>query len=254
MDLKLNKLHFIDAELKAPPSKSLTHRAIFVSSLADGKSILKNCLFSDDTYFTINACSAFGPKIIKVNEDLEIIGKKCPLDYPKHEIYVGNSGTTMRFLASYSALMKNKKIKISGNVRMNQRPIGDLIKALKKLGVEIFSIKNNNCPSIIVKGGGIKGGKTSIKADISSQYISSLLISCVKAKSDIEVLVKSQIKSKPYIDLTLDIIRFFGGEIINHNYNLSLTLSRQINFQAFKYFLLFGRNFTKFFQILLTYG
>jgi len=236
LDIKLKKLDNIEAEITAPPSKSITHRAIFISSLAEGSSILKNCLFSDDTLYTIKACSAFGSKIDRINDDLRIKGKLCPLDHPKHEIYVGNSGTTMRFISSYSALMKNNRIKILGNERMNQRPIGDLIFALKNLGVKIYSINNNNCPPVIVEGGGIKGGKTELKGDKSSQFISSLLVSCIKANSDVEITTIGEIKSKPYIDLTIDVIRHFGGVIINKNYKKFIVPGNQ-RYHSQKFFI-----------------
>ncbi len=218
MSVKFNKLNNLNTELTAPPSKSLTHRAIFIASLANGTSLIKNCLFSDDTNYSIMACSAFGPKIKKLNSNLQIIGKECPLNPPLHKIYVGNSGTTMRFIASYSALMKNNQVEIIGDNRMNERPIGDLIHALKDLGVNIYSINKNDCPPIIVEGGGIRGGITNLRGEKSSQFFSSLLISCVKAKKDVEIHSFSAIKSRPYIDLTLDTIKHFGGEVINEEY------------------------------------
>ncbi|MFX0141000.1 MAG: 3-phosphoshikimate 1-carboxyvinyltransferase [Candidatus Hodarchaeota archaeon] len=228
MNIKLKELEHIDAELTAPPSKSLTHRAIFIASLANGTSIIKNCLFSDDTNYSINACSAFGPKIKNINGDLQITGKDYPLNHPKNEIYVGNSGTTMRFISSYSALMKENRVKIYGNKRMNERPIGDLIRALKDLGVKIYSINKNNCPPIMVEGGGIIGGQTNLKGEKSSQFFSSLLISCVKAKNEVEIHTIGAIKSRPYIDLTLDTIRYFGGKIFNENYKKFIIPANQL--------------------------
>ncbi|NVM01084.1 MAG: 3-phosphoshikimate 1-carboxyvinyltransferase [Candidatus Helarchaeota archaeon] len=218
MNVKLKKLEIIDTELTAPPSKSLTHRAIFIASLANGTSKLKNYLISDDTNYSIKACSAFGPKIENIKGDLHITGMDYPLKNPLNEIYVGNSGTTMRFITSYSALMKNNQVKIYGNKRMNERPIGDLIHALNDLGVKTYSINKNNCPPIIVEGGGIRGGRTTLKGDISSQFFSSLLISCVKAENDVEIHTLGALKSRPYIDLTIDTIRYFEGEIKNENY------------------------------------
>lgn len=218
MDVKLEKLEYIDTELTAPPSKSQTHRAIFIASLAEGTSLIKNCLFSEDIIYTIDACSAFGPKIVRNDDKLQIKGKKCPLDNPRHDIYIGNSGTTMRFISSYSALMEDNKVQIFGNKRMNERPIGDLIRSLKDLGVNIYSINNNDSPPIVVEGGGIRGGKTNLSGGKSSQFLSSLLISCIKAKENVEIHTIGEIKSKPYIDLTLDTIRYFGGNIINEEY------------------------------------
>ncbi len=215
----------LNAFLEAPPSKAHTLRLIFIATLAKGKSIIRNALLAEDQLNAIQALREFGVKI-QINEKSKTItieGANGKLKLPKKEIFVGNSGVTMRFLAAIAALTPKGKIVITGNERMQQRPIGELLKALNDLGVKARALKNNNCPPIEIYGGGILGGKTEISGKESSQFFSAILIASPYAKQEIELKCKGEMKSKPYIDITLQLMQEFGVETENPDYKKFLT-------------------------------
>ncbi|MGZ5484605.1 MAG: 3-phosphoshikimate 1-carboxyvinyltransferase [Nitrososphaeraceae archaeon] len=209
---------FLEGNIKCPPSKSYTHRAIAIASLADGKSTIINPLLSRDTIATISGCKMFGIKIEKSNENvncIQILGKN-QFETPKDIIDAKNSGTTIRILTSMAGLVKNGYTILTGDDSLKTRPMQPLISALNQLGVHAFSSNEKNTPPLIVKGGGIKGGLVSIEGGISSQFISSLLISCSYALTDVEIRVKGKQVSIPYITSTIETMKKFGISI-EHN-------------------------------------
>jgi 3-phosphoshikimate 1-carboxyvinyltransferase len=218
---------FLDGNVKCPPSKSYTHRAIAIASLAEGKSIINNPLISRDTMATISGCKMLGVKIKNTNEkfdSLEILGMN-QFETPKDIINAQNSGTTIRILTSMATLVKNGYTIITGDDSLKTRPMTPLILALNQLGVNVFSSNEKGTAPIIIKGGGIKGGKVSIEGNISSQFITSLLISCIYANSEVEIRIKGKQVSIPYILSTIETMKYFGV-IIEHdkeylNYNIS---------------------------------
>jgi 3-phosphoshikimate 1-carboxyvinyltransferase len=217
VNVKISK-SFIDGNIKCPPSKSYTHRAITIASLADGKSIIHNPLLSRDTIATISGCKMLGVKIEKAKEkfdSLEILGMN-QFDTPKDVINAENSGTTIRILTSMAALVKNGYTIITGDDSLKTRPMKPLISALNQLGVDAFSSNEKGTAPLIIKGGGIKGGLVSIEGNISSQFISSLLISCIYALSEVEIKIKGKQVSIPYITSTIATMKKFGV-VIEHN-------------------------------------
>lgn len=227
---------FLDGNVKCPPSKSYTHRAIAIASLAEGKSIIKNPLISRDTMATISGCKMLGVKIKNANEkfdSLEILGMN-QFETPKDIINAQNSGTTIRILTSMATLVKNGYTIITGDDSLKTRPMTPLILALNQLGVNVFSSNEKGTAPIIIKGGGIKGGKVSIEGNISSQFITSLLISCIYANSEVEIRIKGKQVSIPYILSTIETMKNFGV-IIEHdkeylNYNISNDKYHPTNF------------------------
>ena len=209
---------FLGGNIKCPPSKSYTHRAIAIASLADGKSTISNPLLSRDTIATISGCKMFGIIIEKSNENvncIQILGKN-QFETPKDIIDAKNSGTTIRILTSMAGLVKNGYTILTGDDSLKTRPMQPLISALNQLGVHAFSSNEKNTPPLIVQGGGIKGGLVSIEGGISSQFISSLLISCSYALTDVEIRVKGKQVSIPYITSTIETMKKFGISI-DHN-------------------------------------
>ncbi len=209
---------FLEGNIKCPPSKSYTHRAIAIASLADGKSTISNPLISRDTIATISGCKMFGIKIEKSNENvncIQILGKN-QFETPNDIIDAKNSGTTIRILTSMAGLVKNGYTILTGDDSLKTRPMQPLISALNQLGVHAFSSNEKNTPPLIVQGGGIKGGLVSIEGGISSQFISSLLISCSYALTDVEIRVKGKQVSIPYITSTIETMKKFGISI-DHN-------------------------------------
>jgi 3-phosphoshikimate 1-carboxyvinyltransferase len=208
MELEIQKTDKIEGIIKAPPSKSYTHRAIIISSLADGKSILNDPLYSEDTLASLNACRALGCEIKQEDNKCIVIGNGGNLKTPEDVLDLKNSGTTLRIITSVSSLAPNYTV-LTGDNSLRTRPMQDLLDALKGLGVTAFSTQQNGKPPICIKGG-FKGGKASIKGDISSQFISSLLIASPYAENSVDINVKGDFISKPYVDMTTDVMEKFG--------------------------------------------
>jgi len=207
----------IKLNINVPGSKSLTHRALIVAALAEGESLLKNLLLAEDTLLTISALKQMGIKIEILNNTAKIYGKNGKISSPKNPIYLGNSGTSMRLLTAICALGKGQFI-LTGNERMQQRPIQPLIDALKIWKVDAYTEKDNGCPPVIIKADGIKGGKTEIDASISSQFVSGLLLAAPYAENDCIIEVKGRLSSRPYVDLTLKVMKDFGIQVENKDY------------------------------------
>ncbi|NWG09489.1 MAG: 3-phosphoshikimate 1-carboxyvinyltransferase [Nitrososphaerales archaeon] len=205
-------------KVKVPPSKSYTHRAIVLSSLASGRSKVNKPLLARDTIATIEACKAFGASIEKMGDRLQIDGKDI-LNAPSDIIDVENSGTTMRLVTAIASLVKKGYSIITGDESIRSRPMQPLLSALSSLGVKCYSSRQNGLPPIIVRGGGIRGGEAEIRGDISSQFVSALLVATPKAKSKTSITVHGKTVSKPYIDATLTMMRIFGGKVVRKGYS-----------------------------------
>ncbi len=208
MELIVEKTDSIEGVIKAPSSKSYTHRAIIIASLADGKSTLKDPLLSEDTLASLNACKSLGCEINQEEDKLVVIGTSGNLKTPEDVVDLKNSGTTLRIMTSVSSLSSNYTV-FTGDSSLRTRPMQDLLDALSGLGVTVFSTKNNGKPPICIKGG-FKGGKTDIKGNISSQFISSLLIASPYAENPVDINIKGDFISKPYVDMTTDVMEKFG--------------------------------------------
>lgn len=211
---------------KVPGSKSYTNRNLLLAALSNNTSTLSNVLKSDDTKAMIQALRSLGVKILKKNSTLKIYGADGKFKQPSKPIYVENAGTTLRFLTAALSTQEFPCV-ITGNNRMQERPIQDLIDALKKLGVEIYSEKKNGCPPVILKGSGIKNYQTTVNGDISSQYLSALLIASPCAKKTITIKVKGKLTSLPYIQMTLQSMKNFGVEVKHDKNFKTFTINQQ---------------------------
>jgi 3-phosphoshikimate 1-carboxyvinyltransferase len=208
MEIIIKKTDSIGGVIKAPPSKSYTHRAIIISSLANGKSTLKDPLLSEDTLASLNACRALGCEIRQENDKCVVNGSFGSLITPENVIDLKNSGTTLRIMTTVSSLAPNYTV-LTGDSSLRTRPMQDLLDALSGLGITAFSTRNNGKPPICIKGGFI-GGQTNIKGNISSQFISSLLIASPYAEKPVDINIKGDFISKPYVDMTTDVMEKFG--------------------------------------------
>ena len=198
-------------KIKAPPSKSYTHRAIVVASLNDKATII-NPLHCDTTYAMRDAVVSIGAEVTG-KQDWTVKGFGDRL-HSAGEIDVGNSGTALRLSTSIAALAHdNGKTVVTGDSSLRNRPNRGLIIALKELGAKVNGTGPDHKAPIQIFGNGILGGTTSITGDESSQYISSLLLTCPKATSDTTIHISGKIVSKPYIEMTLDILRQAGVTI-----------------------------------------
>lgn len=211
----------IDAAITAPPSKSHTLRSFFIAALAQGTTKIKNPLIAEDQLYAIAALEKFGVgvKIQNKKQEITITGAAGKLKLPSAPVFIGNSGVTARFLAAFAGLAPPGKIIIDGDQRMRKgRPIQDLLHGLAQLGVEIKSIYGNNCLPIEAQGGTFIGGTAKLKGSISSQYFSSILISAPCAQKDVRIKCIGRMSSRPYIDITIDMMRDFGVKAQNDNY------------------------------------
>lgn len=210
--------HPLDATVRVPGSKSLTNRALLIAALAGGKTQLTNALFSDDSKYFANALKILGfdVQLDEANRSMTVTGLGGNIPVQKAELFIGNAGTAARFLTAFLTLGKGEYI-LDGEPRMRERPIGDLIEALHQLGVEAEA--KNNCPPVEIFAKGLPGGKTKIAGNISSQFLSALLMVAPYAQSPVEIELTTELNSKPYVDMTISIMKHFGVEIERHGYN-----------------------------------
>ena len=206
----------IGGTITCSASKSYTHRAIAIASLTRGESTLINALLARDTLATINGCKILGSNLSQSNGIIKVFGKN-KFNSANREINAENSGTTIRFLISMSSLVELGRTILTGDESLRKRPMQPLLDALKDLGVDSNSA--DGMPPVVVNGGGIKGGHTEINGNVSSQFISSLLISSVYANKDVTISVKGKQVSRPYIDATIATMKRFGAEMKNRNYS-----------------------------------
>ena len=211
--------HPLRATVRVPGSKSLTNRALLIGALANGKTVLTNALFSDDSCYLAEGLQTLGFDVVLDEKKCEMtvtgLGGKIPAKQAK--LFIGNAGTAARFLSAFLTLGKGKYI-LDGDSRMRERPLGDLVSALTQLGAELEA--TNKCPPVKISASGLPGGKTKIAGNISSQFLSALLMIAPYAKSPIEIELTSDLNSKPYVDMTLAIVRDFGVDIERDHYSL----------------------------------
>jgi 3-phosphoshikimate 1-carboxyvinyltransferase len=230
MEIKETKTNSdINYTLRVPGSKSVTHRALITSCLAKGISSLSGLLVCEDTLYTQNGLSTMGFDIQQRNGEAKIYGKgrKFPSSNETKEIFLGNSGTSLRLLLSAAALCHGRFL-FSGTDRMHQRPIGGLITALNELGAEARCVNTEDSPPVLLHGHGIKGGKAQIEGNKSSQYVSSILLAAPYADKDVEIEILGSLVSKPYVDITIKIMEEFGVMVEKQGYSSFFIKSPQI--------------------------
>ena len=210
--------HHLNATVRVPGSKSLTNRALLIAALANGTTHLTNALFSDDSKYFAKALQTLGFDVLldDVNHEMTITGLGGKIPAKRAELFIGNAGTAARFLSAFLTLGNGEYI-LDGEPRMRERPIGDLIEALNQLGVEMEA--KNNCPPVEIFAKGLSGGKTKIAGNISSQFLSALLMVAPYARSPIEIELTTDLNSKPYVDMTISIMKDFGVEIERNEYS-----------------------------------
>lgn len=209
---EIQPLQKINATVTVPGSKSITQRALIAASLANGESTLIGPLASEDTAYTANALRSMEIEVHDNGDKWQINGTGGIIRTPQKEIYLGNNGTATRFLTSVVALGKGT-FTIAGEKRMEERPIDPLMTALSGWGVDIKSIKGTGCPPLEIKANGINGGETTLPEGKSSQYLSSLLLVAPYAAHPAILNVKGAVPSKPYVTMTLAVMKSFGIDV-----------------------------------------
>lgn len=215
--LTLTPFDTLDAVVDVPGSKSLTNRALVVAALAEGTSVLEGALLADDSEVMVRALRVLGIEIGRDGTSFTVHGCGGRIPASEADLDLRLSGTSIRFLTALCALGSGR-YRLDGNERMRQRPIGDLLTALAGLGAEVRTEFDNGCPPLIVEGAGLRGGRTRIAGGRSSQYLSALLMAAPYAGSEVEIEVDGELLSKPFIDMTLALMRDFGIEVERSGY------------------------------------
>ncbi|KAK5464535.1 3-dehydroquinate dehydratase (3-dehydroquinase) [Exophiala xenobiotica] len=206
----------------APPgSKSISNRALVLAALGRGTCRIKNLLTSADTEVMLEALTRLGAATHSWEEDGEVLvvnGNGGKLQASHQELYLGNAGTAARFLTTVVTLTRQSHVAstvLTGNARMKQRPIGDLVDALRANGAEVDYLESQGClPLNIAASGGFNGGEIKLAAKVSSQYVSSLLMCAPYAKEPVTLkLLGGKPVSQPYIDMTIAMMASFGVQV-----------------------------------------
>ena len=176
----------INADLILPPSKSISNRALIIQALCQSKPKLLNLSQSSDTQSLLQA-----------------------LQTTSKTIDIGDAGTSMRFITAYLSQQEGSYI-LTGSDRMKERPIGHLVEALNSIGADINYLKKDGFPPLAINGKALEGGKVDISTSVSSQFVSALLLIAPTLKKGLSLSLKGELLSKPYIKMTLEIMRYFG--------------------------------------------
>ncbi|MFQ1048801.1 3-phosphoshikimate 1-carboxyvinyltransferase [Avibacterium paragallinarum] len=230
--LTLQPISFVEGEINLPGSKSLSNRALLLAALAKGTTRVKNLLDSDDIRHMLNALQALGVKyqLSQDKRECEIEGVGGAFQWQSGlSLYLGNAGTAMRPLSAALCLKGEvpAEVILTGEPRMKERPIKHLVDALCQVGAEISYLENEGYPPIAIQNSGLKGGKVQIDGSISSQFLTALLMAAPLASGDMEIEIIGELVSKPYIDITLAMMKDFGVSVRNDNYQKFFVQGKQ---------------------------
>ncbi|MEJ5292162.1 MAG: 3-phosphoshikimate 1-carboxyvinyltransferase [Candidatus Methanosuratincola sp.] len=199
----------IDGTVKAPPSKSFTQRAVACALIAEGESEIVEPSTSDDGKVAAKIAKSMGAKVT-MGERAWLVDPPSRPEAPDDVVDCGGSATSMRLFTAIAALADGATV-LTGDRSLRRRPIGELLQAMIELGANCFSTRGNGRPPVVVEGGGIGGGAVSIRGDITSQYISALILACTRADSETSIQVLKNLESADYVKMSLDVLREFGG-------------------------------------------
>ncbi len=218
--LTLQPISLVSGEVNLPGSKSVSNRALLLAALSSGKTRLTNLLDSDDIRHMLNALTQLGVSFqLSENKtvcEIEGLGNRFQVE-DAQELFLGNAGTAMRPLAAALCLGSGEYV-LTGEPRMKERPIGHLVDALKVAGADIEYLESENYPPLKIRGTGLKSGIVEIDGSISSQFLTAFLMSAPLADGEIQINIIGDLVSKPYIDITLHIMKQFGVNVINNDY------------------------------------
>ncbi|MBE7534125.1 MAG: 3-phosphoshikimate 1-carboxyvinyltransferase [Anaerolineales bacterium] len=236
----------LNAIVRVPGSKSLTNRALLIASLANGQTKLTNALFSDDSKYFARALQTLGfdVQLDEANSEMTVTGLGGDIPVRQANLFIGNAGTAARFLTAFVKLGHGEYI-LDGDSRMRERPIGGLLQALNKLTDKDQPIitdpwtlvpdYSHVCLPVLINAYGLYGGKTRVAGNISSQYLSALLMIAPYAQTSVEIELATDLNSKPYVDMTLSMMKDFGVEVQRDGYKAFVipTASYQVPISAY---------------------
>lgn len=221
----ISRLQRVNATVTVPPSKSYSVRALLLGAMAEGTTTITNCLDADDTRYALEAIRAMGFEVGGSFKDGLRIGPRRSMSANEVPISVGNAGTAMRFLTGWLTFMPGR-FELSGEKRMHERPIGELVDVLLTIGGEIEYMEREGFPPIRIRGKRMRGGfDVQISAETSSQFVSSLMLAGATLPDGITLRITS-VASAPYIDITADILRAFGADVARRGNDVSVRASR----------------------------
>lgn len=217
--LTLQPVALVNGTINLPGSKSVSNRALLLAAFAQGTTRLNNLLDSDDVRHMLNALTKLG-----VTHRLSADRTHCDIDglagafQPSEalELFLGNAGTAMRPLAAALCLGAHDVV-LTGEPRMKERPIGHLVDALRQGGADVEYLEQEDYPPVRLRGG-FKGGEVTVDGSVSSQFLTALLMTAPLAETDTTIRIKGDLVSKPYIDITLNLMKTFGVTVDNENY------------------------------------
>ena len=221
--LVLQPINRVDGSIQLPGSKSLSNRILLLASMAEGVTDVYNLLDSDDTRHMLDSLQRLGVRL-ELSPDrtrCRVYGLGGPFPPQETELFLGNAGTAIRPLCAALCLGRGV-FDLTGEPRMYERPIKDLVDALAQLGVRIEYLQRDGYPPLRIVSNGIPGGEVSIRGNISSQYLTALLMAAPLAQSDMVINVEGELVSKPYIDMTVDVVRSFGATILRRGSSASM--------------------------------
>ncbi|WP_159819929.1 3-phosphoshikimate 1-carboxyvinyltransferase [Colwellia sp. 20A7] len=239
--LTLQPIGKINGEIFLPGSKSLSNRALLIAALASGVTKITNLLVSEDIEHMLNALTTLGIKytLSDCGTECTVVGNNgfFKTDTPL-ELYLGNAGTAMRPLCAALAASEGEFV-LTGEPRMKERPIGHLVDALAQLGAGIEYLENKDYPPVKISGKALTGNIVSIDGSISSQFLTAILMIAPLLKTDTKIEIEGELVSKPYIDITLNIMSRFGVDVKNNNYQ-SFTVTGNQSYQAVEKYMVEG--------------
>ncbi len=228
--LRIEPIAKVNGEINLPGSKSLSNRALLLAALAEGVTEIRNLLDSDDIRHMLNALTKIGVQY-ELSEDKTVCVVTGNAGVFKNsealELFLGNAGTAMRPLCAALCLGQGEYT-LTGEPRMEERPIDALIDALREAGCEVECLKNEGYPPLKISANGMRGGKVNIDGSISSQFLTALLMAAPMAQENTEITIVGELVSKPYILITLDIMKKFGIEVENDNFKTFKIKSGQL--------------------------
>jgi 3-phosphoshikimate 1-carboxyvinyltransferase len=209
----------VNGIVQLPGSKSLSNRLLLLSSLAEGRTEVNNLLESDDTGYMTAALESLGVGLTFSDNGMRCLveSKGGPFAVRQAELFLGNAGTAIRPLCA-TLCAGEGEYTLTGEPRMLERPIAHLVDALRQLGAVIEYAGAEGYPPLRIRAAGLRGGQVSIRGNVSSQYLTALLLASPLTQDKLEIQIIGDLVSKPYIDMTVDVMRRFGVTVENEEY------------------------------------
>lgn len=218
--LLLSPINKVEGTVNVPGSKSLSNRALLLAALASGETHLTNLLDSEDIHHMLNALTKLGVnyKLSACKTECWVTGNAGAFNVTEPvSLFLGNAGTAMRPLCAALAASQGE-FELTGEPRMEERPIGALVDSLRQAGADIGYLKNEDYPPLKIKGTQLNGGDVTVDGSVSSQFLTALLMSAPLFANDTTITISGELVSKPYIDITLDTMAKFGVQVDNQSY------------------------------------